>query len=83
MYTNDYTNDYYCPLAGDFNNDTRLDVVYYSSAYNGIFVALGLGNGSFQEETKFTPLHNLAVVDMTYGDYNKDNYLDLVILGYK
>ena len=82
MYPSDHTSEYYCPLAGDFNNDNRLDVVYYSSAYNGIFVALGLGDGNFQEERKFTPLHNLKVVKMTDGDFNEDTYLDLVTIGY-
>ena len=81
MYPSDHTSEYYCPLAGDFNNDNRLDVVYYSSAYNGIFVALGLGDGNFQEERKFTPLGNLAVVEMTHGNFNEDNYLDLVTMG--
>ncbi|CAF4630636.1 unnamed protein product, partial [Rotaria socialis] len=40
--------------VGDFNNDTRLDIVVANSDDNSVSVLLGYGNGSFQNQMTFS-----------------------------
>ncbi|CAF4645128.1 unnamed protein product, partial [Rotaria socialis] len=40
--------------VGDFNNDTRLDIVVANYGDNNVSVLLGYGNGSFQNQMTFS-----------------------------
>ncbi|CAF4205255.1 unnamed protein product, partial [Rotaria sp. Silwood2] len=68
--------------AGDFNNDTRLDIVVADNENNEVNILLGNGNGSFVNEMRystgpFSSPHSVAV-----GDFDNDNILDIVIASY-
>ncbi|CAF1477595.1 unnamed protein product [Adineta ricciae] len=78
--TSDDNPAYFYPVAGDFNGDNQLDIVYYSPVLDSIGVILGIGNGSFEAVVKLTPLYGASIVEMAVGDFNKDNYLDIVTI---
>jgi hypothetical protein len=64
--------------VGDFNSDTRQDIVF-SYIAKRIGVMFGYGNGTFDEKIKFTTEstwtgHPVAVVDL-----NRDGHLDVVV----
>ncbi|CAF3740085.1 unnamed protein product [Rotaria sp. Silwood1] len=65
--------------VGDFNNDSRLDVVltYYLSENIGIL--LGYGNGSFTNETTYSTDHGSYPYYVAVADFNNDNMLDIII----
>ena len=70
----------YSIAAGDFNNDTFLDMVIVSSSSSNIGIFLGYGNGSFTEQaTYLTESSSLSVV---VGDFNNDLILDIVVAFY-
>ncbi|CAF3084696.1 unnamed protein product [Rotaria socialis] len=67
--------------VGDFNNDTRLDIVVGNSGSNDMSIFLGYDNGSFANQMKFsagTMPWSLAV-----GDFNNDTTLDIVVTNYQ
>lgn len=74
-----------CSVAGDFNNDGRLDLVI-ADAVSGIYILLGNGDGTFAAPTPIFP--TIAAVtsqsrfnqSLAAGDVNGDGNLDLVIL---
>ncbi|CAF1018049.1 unnamed protein product [Adineta steineri] len=66
-------------VSADFNNDNRLDLVFYSELYTTLNLLLGNGDGSFRAEN-IIPTENfnsLSHVDV--GDFNNDNRSDLVL----
>jgi hypothetical protein len=63
--------------TGDFNNDGKLDVAW-ANYPDGIAVALGNGDGTFQKPIiSDTTLQGATV--FTAGDFNGDGKLDLVL----
>ena len=61
--------------AGDFNNDGNLDLLL-----NGNTIALGKGDGTFQQPTT---VNNYATsVPVAIGDFNGDHKLDFALLSY-
>jgi predicted nucleotidyltransferase len=63
--------------VGDFNNDTRLDIVVANNAGNEVGVLLGYGNGSFTNITTYSVCASPASVAV--GDFNNDARLDIVV----
>ncbi|CAF4049614.1 unnamed protein product, partial [Rotaria sordida] len=68
-------------IAGDFNNDHRMDIAVANVGTHNIGVFLGLGNGVFTGQTTFStgPSRPWAI---TVGDFNNDNKLDIAIANY-
>ncbi|CAF5195510.1 unnamed protein product, partial [Rotaria magnacalcarata] len=66
--------------VGDFNNDTRLDIVVANSNDNIVSVLLGYGNGSFQNQMTFSTGH--YPYSVAVGDFNNDIRLDIVVANY-
>jgi len=65
--------------TGDFNNDSRKDIVAGASDTNSIALLLGGANGTFSSVTSFaTPVTSPSVAT---GFFNNDNNLDLVVAG--
>src|SRR6202795_502288 len=63
--------------VGDFNNDGKLDVVWYG---NGLLnVSFGTGNGTFQTPIS-TTVSSFRVDQLITGDFNGDGKLDVVAL---
>jgi hypothetical protein len=66
--------------AGDFNNDTYLDIVVANCGSNNVGIFLGFGNGSFvNQATYLTGSHPCSVA---VGDFNNDFILDIIVANY-
>lgn len=65
--------------VGDFNGDTRLDIVVANYNYNNVGVLLGNGDGTFQPQVLFSFGIGSAPTSVTVADFNKDNRLDIAV----
>ena len=67
---------------GDYDNDGYLDLVVTS--YDRIYLFHNNGNGTFSDVTRKLGLDRYRGFwsGATWGDYNRDGYLDLYICGY-
>lgn len=66
-------------ILGDFNGDTKLDMVVTDLTTNSIYLFLGNGDGTFQAPSNIS---SLGIGGARYGaaaDFNKDGKLDLVL----
>ena len=63
--------------VGDFNNDTRLDIVVANSISNDVSVLLGFGDGSFRNQTRYSA--GSSPQSVAVGDFNSDTRLDIVV----
>ncbi|CAF1240880.1 unnamed protein product [Rotaria sordida] len=64
---------------GDFNHDNQLDIVIANINSSSIGVFLGLGNGSFENQTIYFIKHNARPKSVTVADFNNDDNLDIVV----
>jgi hypothetical protein len=63
--------------VGDFNNDTRLDLVVANARDNSVSVLLGNGDGTFQVQMTYpTSLNPQSIIS---ADLNNDTKLDLTV----
>ncbi|CAF5113184.1 unnamed protein product, partial [Rotaria sp. Silwood1] len=70
-----------CSVAvGDFNHDTRLDIVVANRGSNTVGVLLGYENGSFLNQTQY--LTGSWPFSVAVGDFNNDTQLDIVIANF-
>jgi hypothetical protein len=71
----------YSIAAGDFNNDTRLDIVVANYGSNNVGIFLGYGNGSFANQTTYPT--DSSPQSVAVGDFNNDTILDIVVANYE
>jgi hypothetical protein len=64
--------------VGDFNNDSRLDIVTANYGSGGISILFGYGNGTFSNATTYFTNLIGPLITIAVGDVNKDNKLDIV-----
>jgi len=69
-------------VAGDFNNDKKLDIVVANYGTHNIAVFLGDGNGIFPIQTLFSVGIGSHPYAMAVADLNHDNNLDIVVANY-
>jgi predicted nucleotidyltransferase len=77
-----YYDEYSSPMfvaVGDFNNDSRPDIVLPSFGYNTITIYLGYGNGSFEYLTTYPTGDGSRPNFAAVADFNNDSYLDIVV----
>ncbi|CAF1004333.1 unnamed protein product [Adineta steineri] len=68
--------------VGDFNNDTRLDIVVVNYGKNNIGIFLGYGNASFSTQKTYSTGSNSQPYALTIGDVNNDKRLDIIVANY-
>lgn len=68
-------------LAGDFNNDSKLDLAVLNAVSQSVTVLLGNGDGTFNAlpDTQMAAQPPTATNAMAAADLNKDGKLDLAI----
>ncbi|CAF3167606.1 unnamed protein product [Rotaria sp. Silwood2] len=66
--------------VGDFNNDSRLDIVVAISDYIGIFFASD--HGIFTKQIKYSTNIESAPQSVIAGDFNNDSRLDVAVALY-
>ncbi|RLD78967.1 MAG: hypothetical protein DRJ07_12450, partial [Bacteroidetes bacterium] len=68
---------------GDYNNDNYLDILLTGNSANGEISKIykNNGNGTFTEQTQ-TGLTDVYAGAVAWGDYDNDNYLDILLTGY-
>ncbi|CAF1367328.1 unnamed protein product, partial [Adineta steineri] len=65
--------------VGDFNNDTRLDVVITNNATNNVKVIFGSGYGTFLYDITYSTGYGSQPCSVCVADLNNDNRLDFVV----
>jgi hypothetical protein len=63
---------------GDFNNDSRLDIVVTNYFGDNIGIFLGYDSGTFSNITTYPTGSNSGPWSVAIGDFNNDNRLDIV-----
>ena len=69
-------------VAGDFNNDSRLDIAVTNSRTNNVGILLGYGNGEFLSQTTYFTGPNSGPTSIIAGDFNNDHRLDIAVVHY-
>ncbi len=67
----------YWIAAGNFNNDTYLDIVVANYDSGNVDIFLGYGNGSFSNQTTYST--DSSPSSVAVDDFNNDTILDIVI----
>ena len=65
-------------VAGDLNNDGKLDLVVTDPLSTDVFVFIGNGNGTFQDATGYD-VGNTTDYGLLAGDFNRDGNLDIAV----
>ena len=65
--------------VGDFNNDTRLDIVVANSGTNNVGILLGYGNGTFANQATFSTGDGSRPYSVAVIDFNNDNRSDIAV----
>ena len=68
-------------LAGDFNNDGKLDIV--GAVGEVVYVMLGNGDGTFQSAHGTASVVGSTITGINVADVNGDGKLDVVVMGSK
>ncbi|CAF3865131.1 unnamed protein product, partial [Rotaria sp. Silwood1] len=76
------TYPYLCPCSmasGDFNNDTRVDIVFASCDADSVGIILGCGNGSFGNLMMYSTNSSSSRYSLAVEDINNDIILDIIV----
>jgi hypothetical protein len=65
--------------VGDFDNDTRLDVVVANNGTDNIMILFGSGYGTFVSDTSYSTGNDSYPCWVAVGDFNNDSRLDIVV----
>lgn len=68
--------------AGDFNKDTRLDIVVANYADNSIDVYRGNGDGTFPSKVRYSMGPESAPYMVAVADFNRDHRLDIAVANF-
>jgi hypothetical protein len=66
----------------DLNNDSRLDITTVNYGTHSISIFYGYGNGIFSNPITYSTGYDSLPSSLAAGDFNNDNYLDIVIANY-
>jgi hypothetical protein len=74
---------YPCWVAvGDFNNDSRLDIVVANSGTNNIGIFLSNGTGTFSSQITYSTGLDSQPYSVAVLDFNNDTRLDIAVANY-
>jgi hypothetical protein len=65
--------------VGDFNNDSRLDIVFTDHQVPYMSILLGNGDGTFAEPAMFFMGYASSPEEIIVADFNNDSCLDIVV----
>jgi predicted Zn-dependent protease with MMP-like domain/predicted nucleotidyltransferase len=65
--------------VGDFNNDTRLDIVVANNGTDNVTVLFGSGYGTFVSQATYSTGYGSYPCWVAVGDFNNDSRLDIVV----
>jgi hypothetical protein len=82
VYTTDEGSASQSVAVGDFNNDTRQDIVVANPGTDTIGVFIGYGDGTFQNQTTYLTGIGSRPYAVAVGDFNGDNRLDIAVANY-
>lgn len=68
----------YAIAIGDFNNDNIPDLIIPNSGTDNVGILLGYGKAKFRTQKTFSTGIGSGPVEITVGDFNRDNRLDFV-----
>ncbi|CAF1627541.1 unnamed protein product, partial [Adineta ricciae] len=64
--------------VGDFNNDSRLDLVVANNGNQNLGIFFGKGNGTFFDQILYSPSSSFLPVSVATSDFNSDDMSDVV-----
>ena len=64
-------------VAGDINNDNRLDLVVVNKGTDSIGILFGYEYTSFQSQQTYSSIDSIAPQAVVVSDFNKDNITDI------
>jgi hypothetical protein len=74
---------YSCWVAvGDFNNDSRLDIVVANSGTNNVGIFLSNGAGTFSNQTTYSTGPDSQPYSVAILDFDNDTVLDIAVANY-
>jgi predicted nucleotidyltransferase len=75
---------YPCAVAvGDFNNDSRLDIVVANSGRSNVGIFLGNGTGTFSNQTTYSTGPDSQPYSVAVLDFDNDTRLDIAVANYR
>jgi predicted nucleotidyltransferase len=66
-------------VAGDFNNDAKLDIAVANKGLDAIDICLGYGNGSFAAMMSYSTGSGSSPNSIAIGDFDNDHQLDIAV----
>ncbi|CAF5166162.1 unnamed protein product [Rotaria magnacalcarata] len=66
----------YSGAVGDFNNDSRIDIIVVNYHSDNIALFLEFGNGSFRSAISYSTELDFGPYSVLVGDFNNDDRLD-------
>ena len=79
VYSTGSDSEPYALTTGDFNGDSRLDIVVANTGTGNIGIFLGYGNGTFQRQKTCSTGRASGPKSVDVGDFNRDSHLDIVV----
>jgi hypothetical protein len=74
---------YSCAVAvGDFNNDSRLDIVVANSGTDNVGIFLSNGTGTFSNQTTYSTGPDSQPYSVAILDFDNDTRLDIAVANY-